>query len=333
MEPLHPDRTTGIGASTQPIPATQCPQPEGQQTSSPQASTELTVAQILDISAKDLKARWEMLDLIRRSLEEESARLQPRLEELRKRQDDLATKLADITKERKDSDANLEAAMKEREEARKHDTAAAQAVVDNKKIEDRLQPLIDKAAEIKKQVEDATKAQKEAQEEREAADAARAAATADLQQAATLKDQILTLQDQSWPKCLSDGRWNEWRTVLQEAAKQDASAALVIAAFHRFCAAEKAADPQEVSTALQELGSRLYRFTQDAEQVAKVGAALNETANGRFLLKFARPEDPPAEQWMNYQPGLGSVRQVRNWAVYKPGPSGVVQIASKADVQ
>jgi hypothetical protein len=36
---------------------------------------------------------------------------------------------------------------------------------------------------------------------------------------------------------------------------------------------------------------------------------------------------------MNYQPGLASVRQVRNWAVFKVGANGGFQIASKADVQ
>ena len=85
--------------------------------------------------------------------------------------------------------------------------------------------------------------------------------------------------------------------------------------------------------ALQDLGSRLYRYTTDADKVAQIATAINETANGRFLLKFARPGDPASDQWMNYQPGLATVRQVRNWAVYKSGPTGAMVIAFKADVQ
>jgi chromosome segregation ATPase len=319
--------------AAQVVPASQAKQQVSEQTNPPLAEVVLKLTQALDLSAKDLTARWEMNELMRRGMEQASARLQIDLEQLKRQVADLAEQTSENDKKLAESEANLSAARKEKEEAIKLKTEVDCIAAMNKKDEDRIKPLLEKEQEIIEKEKAAREGFQNAENERKVATAAKEAADEALKQAQTIKDQILILQSQSWPQCLSDTRWNEWRANLQESAKQDANAALVLAAFHRFCAAEKAADSQEISSALQDLGGRLYRFTDDVERIAQIGATLNEAANGRFQLKFARPGEPTADQWMNYQPGIGSVRQVRNWAVYKPGPSGGLQIASKADVQ
>lgn len=325
-------------------PNIQPPQSEAEQPRGLQAPDMLIMTQVQDLSAKDLRFRWEMNELVRRSLEEESVRLRAKFEELQRRETDLAAKTAEVQRAQAKSEADLTEAMEEKGRASKLATDAERIAGVNKKkeeelkqAEDRINQLRLQEAKINKDKDDAEKARKEAASDLKAAEDARAETDAKLQQAKELKDQIANLESQSWPQWLRDGAWYQWRSALLAKAKLDGNAALVVAAFHRFCAAEKAVDSAlEIASALQDLGSRLYRcYPTEDKDIAQIGKAFNESAKGRFLLKFARVGDPTADQWMNYQPGRASVSKVLNWAVYKPGvtPGSPQIIASKAVVE
>src|SRR5437764_7914159 len=88
-------------AAPPPLPAQPSPQLAPQETDQrhpqqPQAF--LTMSQAQDISSKDLKCRWEMNELMRRGLDDLSARLQQMLQDLGKREAALATKEAEVEK-------------------------------------------------------------------------------------------------------------------------------------------------------------------------------------------------------------------------------------------
>lgn len=298
-----------------------------------QAQAHLHLTQTLDLSSKLLKSFWEIQDWTHTRLGEEFKRLQQHSEELRKRESATAAQFAEAEKKLADSEAKLETAKKQKQEAQKKEEEAKRIEAENNNALERIKPLLEKEKQIKENERAALEALQNSQNERKIAEAEKASAAEKLRQAEVLRQNILELQNQVWPPCLSGERWIPWRSDLQDKAKRDASAALLVAAFHRFRAAEKATDPGELCSALQDLGRRLYADTADPELVAQIGTAFNEASASRFQLKFARPGEPTSDQWMNYQPGLGSIRQVRNWAVFKVGTTGGFQIASKADVQ
>jgi len=306
----------------------------GQDVESPaQAQAHFCMTQSLDISSKLLKSFWEIQELSHSRLEEEFKKVQQESEQLKQREEVVSIRLAEAENKEKAAEADLHAAMKNRAEAINQTREAKRIEAENNKTLDRLKPLLQKEKKINEILDAGLQALQDAENERKAAEAASANAAAYLQQVTTIKKQIETLQPQFWPASLSGEQWHKWRASLQEKGKQDANSALVIASFHRLCAAEKAVVSQELCAALHEVGHRLYTETNNPEFVAQIATALNEAAGGRFWLKFARPGESPSDEWMKYQPGMPSVRQVRNWAVFKVDSAGGRQIAFKADVQ
>ncbi len=330
------EKTPGIIQKSQPPPLPERrPDSSRDLPSSEQAQAELSRNQSIDISQRVLQSFWEMFD--RRTqpeferLQKESERIQKHEAALKKQEEEAATKLITAEKMEIEAKAALDLASAEKEEASRALAEAKRIAAENEAKESRVNQLLRKEQEIKDQEKNAKLARQEAENDLNAAKVERESAEATFNQNRQLKEQISSLRSQSWPFCLNNDPWDKWQKDLLEKANQDANAALLVAAFHRFCAALKSADPTEVYNALQDLGKRLYAATNDPEFVARIGTAFNETSENKFKLNFALPGQPTVDQWMNYQPGLGSVRQVRNWAVYKPGTSGF-QIASKADV-
>ena len=306
----------------------------GQEVESPaQAQAHFCLTQSLEISSKLLKSFWEMQDLTHARLAEEFKKLKQESEQSKKREEAVSTRLAEAERREMAADAFLHEAMKERAEARNEAKEAKRIEAENNKTQEQLKPLLEKEKKINEILNAGLEALEQSENERKAAETASANAAAILRQVTTIKKQIETLQPQFWPASLSGEQWYKWRAGLQEKGNQDATAALVIASFHRLCAAEKAVDSQELCAALHELGRRLYTETNDPELVAQIAKALNEAAGRRFWLKCARPGEPASDQWMDYQPGLPSVRQVCNWAVFKVDSTGGRLITFKADVQ
>lgn len=89
--------------------------------------------------------------------------------------------------------------------------------------------------------------------------------------------------------CLSqDPEWQEWRINLQGKALTEGAAALLVAALHRFCAAEKATDPQEVYLSLQDLGKRLCAEALEPKFLESIADVFNRYANGRYRVKVPK---------------------------------------------
>jgi hypothetical protein len=216
----------------------------------------------------------------------------------------------------------------------------------HKRIEEefkKLREAHERFAEEKEEVEArATAAElkaQEAQERFEAADSERQKAIQELQNVKSkeeqkLKEQVIEFQNGFWPACLNTSDLEQWRVKLQDKAKMDGGAALLMAAIHRFCAAEKCQTPQELLEALQYLGKRLYAESNGSDIVDKVGGALNQSADRRFQLRFPTLGEPTDTRWMNYQAGLAQVQQVTNWAVCKftEKEGEKLEIVSKAEV-
>lgn len=147
--------------------------------------------------------------------------------------------------------------------------------------------------------------------------------------------------DQTWPSCLRGvDYWEEWRRGLLDLAKDRPEAALLVVAFHRFCASERTGEDQELWDALRELGQRLYQFYQSQDDqnqnvISQIADALNSSSNGRFKLVPVKPGAFPDQQYMNYPQGMGinTVKEVRNWAIYKTSPGGTMQLVQKAVVK
>ncbi len=348
MPQLYPDQsqTQSLSPTGQPVTQSPSPAPPKQQqdglgTHDPivtltqsmltMAQTIGTMASPLERSAKDLEARWQMNEILRRELDKQSDRLRKLSEELEKKEQKLVEREENVQQREK-------VAENKHNEAAERLKKAEEVENKNKQDEERIKPLLDQEKTINEEKAAAEKARQDAENERKAADDYKKVAEAAKAETQEYKQAIEEFETQHWPSSLRGGDWDEWRKRLVEDAKSRPDAALLVVAFHRFCASDKTTDDQELQDALQELGQRLYKYykSQDNENqdvIRRIANALSSSSNGKFCLVVVTPGHPPNEQLMNYQPGLATVKEVRNWAIrYQTSPGGTMQLVRKADV-
>ena len=283
----------------------------------------------LAIAVSSHKALLEIAASLQRNTEEESIRVQAKKDELRRQQDDFVKKETEINKKHSESEFNLKEAKEEKQRAVQLKSDAESIDARNKIDEDRINTLKKREQEIIAMETNAKNDLKQAQVERSEANDARKSAEAHRQEIERLTETAKQVYEDRWPACLAAEKWFPLRQRLLDEATKTGNAALVVAAFYRFCAAKKSLDPMEICYALQDLGKRLYLWTSHNE-VASIGAAFND-ADRMFSIRCASP-DKPVEEWMNYQPGLGTVKKVCSWAVSRADAGGIFRAVSKAGV-
>jgi hypothetical protein len=142
--------------------------------------------------------------------------------------------------------------------------------------------------------------------------------------------EIQRLAQEIWPDCLSGEKWEQWKKDLYQRRTADSNTALLLAAFHRFCAAQTGNNSPEVYAALEQIGKYLYLQTESPD-VTGICTSFNEAGKERFSVQEVRAGDAPQDTWMNYEPGLGRVKHVNGWAVFK-GSGPTRKLVSKAEV-
>jgi hypothetical protein len=291
-----------------------------------------SMTQSLDISYRVLKSFWEMHEWSHQRIQEEFKKLCEESKRVGKEREAVAAMAAASEVKDKEAQVKLELAESEHKSATETLQEAKSKEEHNSNIIARVEALLKREEELNALAKATKESQNATIAEREEAQRAQKCADVSQNQAQTLRDQIVELQRGFWPACLNNADLEEWRIKLQDKAKTDGGAALLIAAVHRFCAAEECPEPQELLEALQYLGRRLYAEVNSPELSEKIGDDLNQCARGRFLLRFPRLGEAPEPRWMTYQAGLTSVQQVTNWAVFKVPSSGAPVVFAKAEV-
>ncbi len=286
-------------------------------------------AECNEAKRKENEIRYNQLNERERIVEERETAVKAAQNEFDRKKADLETREADTNRKHSESEINLKEAMEEKQRAVQLKSDAESIDARNKIDEDRINTLKKREQEIIAMETNAKNDLKQAQVERSDANDARKSAEAHRQEIERLTETAKQVYEDRWPACLAAEKWFPLRQRLLDEATKTGNAALVVAAFYRFCAAKKSLDPMEICYALQDLGKRLYLWTSHNE-VASIGAAFND-ADRMFSIRCASP-DKPVEEWMNYQPGLGTVKKVCSWAVSRADAGGIFRAVSKADV-
>ncbi len=285
----------------------------------------------IEVKRKDNEIRCNQLNDRERIVGERETAVQTAQNEFDKKKADIETREAEISRKHSQSETYLKEAKEQKEVAAQLNSDADRIATKNKTDEDRINTLLKREQEIIAKETNAKNDVEQAKLERIEANEAKKTAKADREMIDSLTETAKQAYKDCWPDCLATEKWFPLRQRLLDDATRSGDAALVVAAFYRFCAAKKSVNSSvEICNALQDLGKRLYLWTNHNE-VADIGAAFNAASDRVFSIRCASP-DKPVEEWMNYQPGLVTVKKVCSWAVSRAEPGGIIRAVSKADV-